>query len=171
MIRKPNGRELMVGVISDPLFGPVISFGAGGTAVEVLGDRAIALPPLNGFLVRELISGTRIAKLLGSFRHMPPVQMEALESLLLRVSEMVCELPWLKEMDINPLIVDEHGAAGGRCARSGGLCAGLRRPLRPHGDLSLPGPPGHSLAIAGWHRCHHSSDAPRRRCDRTGICA
>jgi len=109
MVRKPNGRELMVGVISDPLFGPVISFGAGGTAVEVLGDRAIALPPLNGFLVRELISGTRIAKLLGSFRHMPPVQMEALESLLLRVSEMVCELPWLKEMDINPLIVDEHG--------------------------------------------------------------
>jgi acetyltransferase len=99
----------MVGVISDPLFGPVISFGAGGTAVEVLGDRAIALPPLNGLLVRELISGTRIAKLLGSFRHMPPVQMEALENLLLRVSEMVCELPWLKEMDINPLIVDEQG--------------------------------------------------------------
>ncbi len=109
MVRKPNGRELMVGVISDPIFGPVISFGAGGTTVEVLGDRAIALPPLNGFLARELISGTRIAKLLGSFRHMPPVQMEALESLLLRVSEMVCELPWLKEMDINPLIVDEHG--------------------------------------------------------------
>ncbi|MCS6291509.1 MAG: bifunctional acetate--CoA ligase family protein/GNAT family N-acetyltransferase [Nitrospira sp.] len=109
MVRKPNGRELMVGVISDPIFGPVISFGAGGTTVEVLRDRAIALPPLNGFLARELIGGTRIAKLLGSFRHMPPVQMEALESLLLRVSEMVCELPWLKEMDINPLIVDEHG--------------------------------------------------------------
>jgi len=109
MVLKPNGRELMVGVISDPLFGPVISFGAGGTAVEVLGDRTIALPPLNGLLVRELISGTRIAKLLGSFRHMPPVQMEALENLLLRVSEMVCELPWLKEMDINPLIADEQG--------------------------------------------------------------
>jgi acetyltransferase len=109
MVSKPNGRELMVGVISDQIFGPVISFGAGGTAVEVLGDRAIALPPLNGFLVRELIGGTRVAKLLGSFRHMSPIQMEALESLLLRVSEMVCELPWLREMDINPLIVDEHG--------------------------------------------------------------
>jgi acetyltransferase len=109
MVSKPNGRELMVGVISDPIFGPVISFGAGGTAVEVLRDRAIALPPLNGFLARELIGGTHVAKLLGSFRHMPPVQMEALESLLLRVSEMVCELPWLREMDINPLIVDEHG--------------------------------------------------------------
>jgi acetyltransferase len=109
MVCKPNGRELMVGVISDPIFGPVISFGAGGTIVEVLRDRAIALPPLNGFLARELIGGTRVAKLLGSFRHMPPVQMEALESLLLRVSEMVCELPWLREIDINPLIVDEHG--------------------------------------------------------------
>jgi acetyltransferase len=99
-----------VGVISDPVFGPAISFGAGGTAVEVLGDRAVALPPLNSFLVRELISSTRVARLLGQFRYMPPVQMEALETLLLRVSEMVCELPWLKEMDINPLIVDEHGA-------------------------------------------------------------
>jgi acetyltransferase len=107
---KPNGRELMLGVTSDPVFGPVITFGAGGTAVEVLGDRAVALPPLNSFLVRELIAGTRVSKLLGAFRHMPPIQMEALESLLLRVSEMVCELPWLREMDINPLIVDENGA-------------------------------------------------------------
>jgi acetyltransferase len=110
MVVKPNGRELMLGVTSDPVFGPVITFGAGGTTVEVLGDRAVALPPLNSFLVRELIAGTRISKLLGAFRHMPPIQMEALESLLLRVSEMVCELPWLKEMDINPLIVDENGA-------------------------------------------------------------
>jgi acetyltransferase len=109
MVVKPNGRELMVGVITDPVFGPVITFGAGGTTVEVMGDRAIALPPLNTFLVRELIAGTRIAKSLGQFRHMPPVQLDALESLLLRISEMVCELPWLKEMDINPLIVDEHG--------------------------------------------------------------
>jgi acetyltransferase len=110
MVVKPNGRELMLGVTTDPVFGPVITFGAGGTTVEVLGDRAVALPPLNSFLVRELIAGTRISKLLGAFRHMPPIQMEALESLLLRVSEMVCELPWLKEMDINPLIVDENGA-------------------------------------------------------------
>jgi acetyltransferase len=109
MAVKPNGRELMIGVIADPVFGPVITFGAGGIAVEVMGDRAVALPPLNSFLARELINGTRVAKLLGQFRHMPPVQMEALESLLLRVSEMACELPWLKEMDINPLIADEHG--------------------------------------------------------------
>ncbi|MDO8293534.1 MAG: bifunctional acetate--CoA ligase family protein/GNAT family N-acetyltransferase, partial [Gallionella sp.] len=110
MVVKPNGRELMIGVTSDPVFGPVITFGAGGTMVEVMGDRAVALPPLNNFLVRELIQDTRIAKMLGAFRNMAPANMEALEDVLLRVSEMVCELPLLKEMDINPLILDEHGA-------------------------------------------------------------
>lgn len=109
MIVKPNGRELMIGVTSDPVFGPVITFGAGGTTVEIMGDRAVALPPLNGFLARELIHETRIAKMLGAFRSMLPADIEALEDVLLRVSEMVCELPLLKEMDINPLILDEHG--------------------------------------------------------------
>jgi len=110
MIVKPNGRELMIGVTSDPAFGPVITFGAGGTTVEIMGDRAVALPPLNSFLVSELIRETRISKMLGAFRNMPPANMAALEDVLLRVSEMVCELPLLKEMDINPLILDEHGA-------------------------------------------------------------
>jgi acetyltransferase len=110
MAVKPNGRELMLGVTTDPVFGPVITFGAGGVTAEAMADRAVSLPPLNSFLVRDLINSTRVSKLLGQFRHMPPVHMEVLESLLLRVSEMVCELPWLKEMDINPLIVDEHGA-------------------------------------------------------------
>jgi acetyltransferase len=110
MIVKANGRELMIGVTSDPVFGPVITFGAGGIAVEIMGDRAVALPPLNHFLVRELIHETRIARMLEAFRNMPPANMEALEDVLLRVSEMVCELPLLKEMDINPLILDENGA-------------------------------------------------------------
>ena len=110
MVVKPNGRELMVGVTYDAVFGPVITFGAGGTMVEVMGDRAVVLPPLNTFLVKDLIQSTHVAKMLGTFRHMPPVAMAALESVLLRVSEMVCELPALTEMDINPLIVDEHGA-------------------------------------------------------------
>lgn len=110
MIVKPNGRELMVGVTNDPVFGPVITFGAGGTMVEIMGDRSVTLPPLNHFLVKDLIQGTHVAKMLGAFRHMPPADMAALESVLLRVSEMVCELPLLMEMDINPLIVDEHGA-------------------------------------------------------------
>jgi acetyltransferase len=110
MIVKPNGRELMIGVTSDPIFGPVITFGSGGTTVEIMNTRAVALPPLNKFLVRELIKETRISKMLGSFRQMAPVNMEALEDVLLRVSEMVCELSFLKEMDINPLILDEYGA-------------------------------------------------------------
>lgn len=110
MIVKPNGRELMIGVTTDPIFGPVITFGAGGTTVEVMGDRAVALPPLNRFLAKDLIHDTRIAKMLGAFRNMPPANVAALEDVLLRVSEMVCELPLLAEMDINPLILDENGA-------------------------------------------------------------
>lgn len=110
MVVKPNGRELMVGVTCDPIFGPIITFGAGGTAVEVMADRSVSLPPLNIFLVKDLIKRTRVAKMLGAFRQMPPVNKDALESVLLRVSEMVCELPMLMEMDINPLIVDEYGA-------------------------------------------------------------
>jgi len=110
MVRRPNGRELMVGVLRDPVFGPAIAFGSGGIAIEVHRDRAVALPPLNSFLVAELIRGTRVAKLLGPFRRMPAANMAALESVLLRVSEMVCELPWIVELDINPLIVDERDA-------------------------------------------------------------
>ncbi|MFZ2161936.1 MAG: bifunctional acetate--CoA ligase family protein/GNAT family N-acetyltransferase [Sideroxyarcus sp.] len=110
MIVKPNGRELMIGVTSDPVFGPVITFGAGGTTVEIMSDRAVSLPPLNGFLVKDMIQRTHISKMLGAFRNMLPANIDALEDVLLRVSEMVCELPLLKEMDINPLILDENGA-------------------------------------------------------------
>jgi len=110
MVRRANGRELMVGMIRDPVFGPAIVFGTGGTAVEVHRDRAVALPPLNQFLVADMIRGTRVAQLLGEFRRMPPVDMRALEEVLLRVSELVCELPALQELDINPLIADESGA-------------------------------------------------------------
>ncbi len=109
MVVKPNGRELMIGVINDPVFGPVITFGAGGTTVEIMGDRAVALPPLNSFLVKDLVQGTHISRMLGQFRNMAPANMDALEDVLLRVSEMVCELPLLQEMDINPLILDENG--------------------------------------------------------------
>jgi len=110
MVRRAHGRELMVGVIRDPVFGPAIVFGTGGTAVEVHRDRAVALPPLNAFLIDDMIRGTRVARLLGEFRRMPPVDRAALEEVLLRVSEMVCELPELAELDINPLIADPQGA-------------------------------------------------------------
>ncbi|WP_022947112.1 bifunctional acetate--CoA ligase family protein/GNAT family N-acetyltransferase [Methylohalobius crimeensis] len=110
MYDKPHGRELLVGVLRDPAFGPIVTFGAGGTAVEVLRDRAVALPPLNRFVARDLIRQTRIYTLLQAFRHLPAANLDALEQVLLRVSEIVCELPEIREMDINPLIVDEHGA-------------------------------------------------------------
>lgn len=109
-LARPHGRELMLGVFRDPIFGPVITFGAGGFDVEVFSDRAVAMPPLNRFLAQDLIKSTRASKLLGQFHNMPPVDMEALEEVLLSISEMVCELPWIVEMDINPLIVDEDGA-------------------------------------------------------------
>jgi acetyltransferase len=109
MQKEANDRELMIGIFSDPLFGPVISFGAGGSNVEIMQDRAIALPPLNKFIARGLISKTRIQKLLGPFRNMPAVKFEDIERILLSVSEMVCELPEICEMDINPLIANEHG--------------------------------------------------------------
>jgi len=110
MVTRPHAREVLVGVISDPVLGPVIAFGAGGVDVEALQDRAVALPPLNHFLAGDLIKRTRVSKLLGSFRNRPAASMTALEDVLLRVSEMVCELPWITELDINPLLVDENGA-------------------------------------------------------------
>jgi len=110
MYSSPAGRELMLGVIDDPVFGPVISVGLGGTLVEVLGDRAIGLPPLNRLLARRMIDRSRAARLLDDFRGLPAVSRAALETVILRLSDMVCELPWLTELDINPLVVDDQCA-------------------------------------------------------------
>lgn len=110
MYRQPHGRELFVGVARDPVFGPVIAFGAGGTAVEILRDRAVTLPPVNRFIAANLIAQTRISRLLKAFRNLPAADLGALEQVLCRVSEMVCELPRIRELDINPLIADESGA-------------------------------------------------------------
>ncbi|APZ41767.1 bifunctional acetate--CoA ligase family protein/GNAT family N-acetyltransferase [Acidihalobacter ferrooxydans] len=104
-----NARELMVGVARDPVFGPTIRFGAGGGQADILEDHAIALPPLNPHLIDAMIARTRVARLLDEFRELPAIDHGALEHALLRVSEMVCELPEIQEMDINPLIATEHG--------------------------------------------------------------
>lgn len=104
MVSARAARELMVGVFRDKIFGPVISFGAGGTKVEVLEDRALALPPLNAFIIQTMIDHTRVARLMGTFQNMPPMNRVALARILQRVSEMVCELPEIIRMDINPLI-------------------------------------------------------------------
>lgn len=110
MYSKPNSRELMAGVIRDPVFGPVITFGAGGTMLEFIRDRATALPPLNANIIENLICRTRVAKLLGQFRNQPPVDHQAIVRILQRLSDLVVELPHIRELDINPFVVNEEGA-------------------------------------------------------------
>lgn len=110
---RAHARKLTLGVFRDPVFGPVISFGAGGEQMEVFQDRAVSLPPLNRFLARKLIESTRVSRTLGAYRQLPPADETALENALLSLSNMVCELPTIRELSIDPLIVDEHGVTVG----------------------------------------------------------
>ena len=98
------GYELILGSTIDPQFGPVLLFGAGGQLVEVFQDRALALPPLNTTLARRLIEQTRIFRALKGVRGRDPVDVPALEHLLVRFSELVLEQKWIREIDINPLL-------------------------------------------------------------------
>ena len=109
MHRPPHGRELLLGVLRDPVFGPTITFGAGGTHAELTRDRAVALPPLNKHLAQDMIAQTRIAKLLAAYRDVPAIDAEALIDVLQKVSEMACQLPAVTGLDINPLVADENG--------------------------------------------------------------
>ena len=106
----PGVRELLVGILRDPVFGPVVAFGAGGVAVEVYGDRAVELPPLDRALAAEMVNRTRISQTLGAFRGHEPACMEALHEVLERVAAMASLLPSLAELDINPLLLDARGA-------------------------------------------------------------
>ena len=109
MVRRPHAHELLIGVAQDAAFGPLLMFGQGGTAVEVLKDNATALPPLNNVLALDLVSRTRVAKLLAGYRDRAAADMAAITGTLLAVSQMVCELPELIELDINPLLADDQG--------------------------------------------------------------
>lgn len=110
MYKKRHARELMIGVGQDPVFGPVITFGLGGLAVEIQHDCALALPPLNDFIIQDMMTRVKVGKTLGAFKQMPPINYQSLKDILLRISELVSELPDIKELDINPLMVDENGA-------------------------------------------------------------
>jgi acetyltransferase len=101
---KLDGYEIIIGSNLDPQFGPVLLFGSGGQLVEVFQDRAIALPPLNTTLARRMMEQTRIYKALKGVRGRPPVDLPALEQLLVRFSQLVVEQPWIREIDINPLL-------------------------------------------------------------------
>jgi acetyltransferase len=109
-VRRRHAQELIVGASVDAVFGPVILFGQGGTAVEVVADRAIALPPLNSALAGALVSRTRVAKLLSGFRDTPAVDHAALHAVLVAVSQLLADVPEVAELDINPLIVNHEGA-------------------------------------------------------------
>ncbi len=109
MLDLPHAREIMIGIAQDPVFGPVISFGTGGTAVEIFADNSVALPPLNEYLSQQLIKGTRASAYLRKFRNLPEADLPKLTQVLQRISEITCELPEIEELDINPLLIDEDG--------------------------------------------------------------
>ncbi len=106
---KQEGYELIVGSSIDPQFGPVLLFGMGGQLVEVFKDRSLALPPLNSTLARRMMERTKIYEALKGVRGRPPVDLVALENLLIHFSQLIVEQPWIKELDINPLIASHEG--------------------------------------------------------------
>jgi len=106
---KLDGYELIIGSSIDPQFGPVLLFGTGGTMVEVFKDSALSLPPLNTTLAHRMIDETKIGVALKGVRGRPPVDMKALEQIMVRFSQLVVEQPWIAEIDINPLLTShEH---------------------------------------------------------------
>lgn len=109
MVRRPDARELIVGVSSDPVFGPVILFGQGGIAVEVTADHAIGLPPLNMVLARDMISRTRVSRLLAAYRNRAAADVDAICRVLIQISRLVIDIPEIVELDINPLLADAGG--------------------------------------------------------------
>ncbi len=109
MVRRPGAYELIVGAVTDPVFGPVVLAGEGGTAVEVVGDKALGLPPLNLALAHHVLRATRIYKLLEGFRDRPRVDIEAVCSTLVRISQLVIDIGEVMELDINPLYADDLG--------------------------------------------------------------
>ena len=109
MILRPKARELIAGIADDPTFGPVVVFGCGGTAVEVINDKALALPPLDLKLAHELVSRTRISHLLKAYRDVPPADEEAIALVLVKLAQLAADVPEIRELDLNPLLADQNG--------------------------------------------------------------
>ncbi len=109
MVKLKDAYELILGSSLDPQFGPVLLFGTGGQLVEVFKDRALALPPLNSTLARRMMEQTKIYKALKGVRGRKPVDLAALETLMVRFSALVAEQRWIKEIDINPLLASPDG--------------------------------------------------------------
>jgi acetyltransferase len=109
MVRRPDSVELLAGFNADPVFGPAIVFGQGGTAVEVVRDTAIGLPPLNALLARDQMARTRVWRLLQGYRGRPAAAIDAIAEVLIRLGQIAADLPEIRELDINPLIADAEG--------------------------------------------------------------
>ncbi|MCA8966451.1 MAG: GNAT family N-acetyltransferase, partial [Planctomycetes bacterium] len=109
MARRPGAHELIVGATTDPVFGPVILFGQGGTAVEVVADRAVSLPPLNMRLAREMVDRTRVARLLAGYRDRAAVDLDSVCLTLIKIAQLVTDIAEIVEIDVNPLLADAHG--------------------------------------------------------------
>jgi acyl-CoA synthetase (NDP forming) len=105
----PPGIETIVGLVDDPSFGPLVMFGLGGTATEVLGDRALSLVPLNLAEATDLINSLRASRLLTGYRGSPAVDIAVLADLLCRVALLAAEVSEVVEMDLNPVIAGPHG--------------------------------------------------------------
>ena len=109
MVLRSKARELILGIADDPTFGPVVVFGQGGTAVEIINDKALALPPLDLVLARDLIGRTRISRLLAAYRDVPAVKADAVALTLVKLSQLAADLPEVTGLDINPLLADASG--------------------------------------------------------------
>ena len=109
MVVRQKARELILGLANDPTFGTVVVFGRGGTAVEIINDKALALPPLDLQLARDLIERTRVSRLLRAYRDVPAVKQDAVAMVLVKLAQMAADIPEIRELDINPLLADEAG--------------------------------------------------------------
>ena len=109
MIVRPKARELIIGIADDPTFGPVVVFGQGGTAVEVIDDKALALPPLDLALARGLVARTRVARILKAYRNVPAADERSIELLLVKLAQLAADFPEIREVDLNPVLADESG--------------------------------------------------------------
>ena len=109
MIVRPKARELIAGIADDPTFGPVMVFGCGGTAVEVMADKALALPPLDLALARDLIARTRVSRVLCAYRNVPAADIDAVALLMVKLAQLTADLPELRELDLNPVLADQSG--------------------------------------------------------------
>ncbi len=108
-VRKPDGTELIAGMTVDPTFGPVMLFGHGGTAVEVIDDKALSLAPINTVLARDMIGRTRVYRELMGYRDRPRADLDAIALTLVKLSQLCCDLDEIVEMEINPLLADAGG--------------------------------------------------------------